>query len=194
RCLGIRVARPDVPPRRLLLGRADGDRRTRTRAVHVGRRRRARLRRRARRTGRSVCGHGSRCAAAGRDRRRRRAGDRGRRACDAVARGGGAMTRDVGIGIVGYGMMGRAHAYGYTLAPRIRALPRTPRLRVISGRTADAVARAASSYGVERSTTDWRDVVNDPQVDIVDVCTPPGTHAEIVEASVAAGKAVLCEK
>ena len=104
------------------------------------------------------------------------------------------MTRDVGIGIVGYGMMGRAHAYGYTLAPRIRALPCTPRLRVISGRTADAVARAASSYGVERSTTDWRDVVNDPQVDIVDVCTPPGTHAEIVEASVAAGKAVLCEK
>ncbi len=101
---------------------------------------------------------------------------------------------DVGIGIVGYGMTGRAHAYGYTVAPRIRDLLLTPRLRAISGRHADAVARAASRYGVEQWTTDWRELVERPDVDIVDVCTPPGTHAEIVEAAVAAGKAVLCEK
>src|SRR5712691_5859396 len=101
---------------------------------------------------------------------------------------------DVGIGIVGYGMTGRAHAYGYTVAPRIRDLLLTPRLRAISGRHADAVARAASRYGVEQWTTDWRELVERPDVDIVDVCTPPGTHAEIVEAAVAAGKAGLCEK
>jgi len=101
---------------------------------------------------------------------------------------------DVGIGIVGYGLMGRAHAYGYTVAPRIRDLAVTPRLRAISGRDADAVARAASRYGVEKWTTDWRELVERPDVDIVDVCTPPGTHAEIVEGAVAAGKAVLCEK
>jgi len=101
---------------------------------------------------------------------------------------------DVGIGIVGYGLMGRAHAYGYTVAPRIRDLAVTPRLRAISGRDADAVARAASRYGVEEWTTEWRELVERRDVDIVDVCTPPGTHAEIVEAAVAAGKAVLCEK
>src|SRR2546429_5395851 len=91
-------------------------------------------------------------------------------------------------------MMGRAHAYGYTVAPRIRELTVTPRLRTISGRNAGAVALAASRYGVEEWTTDWRAVVERPDVDIVDVCTPPGTHAEIVAAAAAAGKAVLCEK
>ena len=104
------------------------------------------------------------------------------------------MSPSVGIGIVGYGLMGRAHAYGYTLAPRVRPLRCTPRLRIISGRSEDAVARAAGAYGVEEWTTDWHEVVDHGDVDIVDVCTPPGTHAEIVEAAVAAGKAVLCEK
>jgi predicted dehydrogenase len=103
-------------------------------------------------------------------------------------------VRDVGIGIVGYGMMGRAHAYGYRVAPHVRSLPVRPRLRVISGRDAAAVERAARAFGVEQAVTDWRAVVEHPDVEIVDVCTPPGTHAEVVEAAVAAGKAVLCEK
>jgi len=101
---------------------------------------------------------------------------------------------EVGIGIVGYGLMGRAHAYGYAVAPRVRDLPCAPRLRVMSGRDEGAVARAAGRYGVEEWTTDWRELVERPDVDIVDVCTPPGTHAEIVEAAAGAGKAVLCEK
>jgi predicted dehydrogenase len=103
-------------------------------------------------------------------------------------------VREVGIGIVGYGLMGRAHAYGYTVAPRVRRLPVRPRLRLISGRDREAVARAAALYGVEEWTTDWRELVERPEIEIVDVCTPPGTHAEIVAAAVAAGKAVLCEK
>jgi predicted dehydrogenase len=101
---------------------------------------------------------------------------------------------EVGVGIVGYGLMGRAHAHGYTVAPHVRDLPCLPRLRVISGRDAEAVARAAERYGVEEWTADWREVVTRPDVQIVDVCTPPGTHAEIVEAAAAEGKAVLCEK
>ena len=101
---------------------------------------------------------------------------------------------EVGVGIVGYGLMGRAHAHGYTVAPHVRDLPCLPRLRVISGRNSEAVARAAARYGVEESTADWREVVTRPDVQIVDVCTPPGTHAEIVEAAAAEGKAVLCEK
>ena len=101
---------------------------------------------------------------------------------------------EVGIGIVGYGLMGRAHAYGYTVAPHVRALPVRPRLRAISGRDAAAVERAAAAYGVDEWTTDWRELVEREDVEIVDICTPPGTHAEIVEAAAAAGKAVLCEK
>ncbi len=105
------------------------------------------------------------------------------------------MTRpEVGIGIVGYGMMGRAHAYAYTVAPGVRELPVRPRLRAISGRDAAAVARAAESYGVESWTTDWEELVLRPEVEIVDICTPPGAHVEVVIAAAAAGKAVLCEK
>ena len=101
---------------------------------------------------------------------------------------------EVGVGIVGYGLMGRAHAHGYTVAPHVRDLPCLPRLRVISGRNSEAVARAAARYGVEEWTADWREVVTRSDVQIVNVCTPPGTHAEIVEAAAAEGKAVLCEK
>jgi predicted dehydrogenase len=101
---------------------------------------------------------------------------------------------EVGIGIVGYGMMGKAHSYGYTVAPVMRQLPHRPRLRVISGRDSDKVSRAASAYGIDEWTTDWREVIARPDVDIVDICTPPGTHAEIAEAAARAGKAVICEK
>jgi predicted dehydrogenase len=101
---------------------------------------------------------------------------------------------EVGIGVIGYGVMGKAHTYGYTVAPRVRELPCRPRLRVISGRDAAAVERAAHAYGVEEWVTDWRAVIDRDDVDVVDVCTPPGTHAEIVEAAAQAGKAILCEK
>jgi predicted dehydrogenase len=101
---------------------------------------------------------------------------------------------EVGIGVVGYGMMGRAHAYAYTVAPVMRTLPCRPRLRVISGRDEHKVARAAAAYGFESWVTDWHELVERPDVDIVDICTPPGTHAEIASAAAAAGKAVICEK
>ncbi|TMC36146.1 MAG: Gfo/Idh/MocA family oxidoreductase, partial [Chloroflexi bacterium] len=101
---------------------------------------------------------------------------------------------EVGIGIVGYGMMGKAHAYGYTVAPVMRKLPCRPRLRVISGRDRTRVAAAAAAYGVESWVDDWRELIRRPEVDIVDICTPPGTHAEIAAEAAAAGKAVICEK
>ncbi len=101
---------------------------------------------------------------------------------------------EVGVGIIGYGLMGKAHSYGYTLAPRIRELPCKPRLRMISGRNREAVVKAAQTYGIERTVTDWREIIDSPEIDIVDVCTPPGSHPQIVEAAAAAGKAILCEK
>ena len=88
------------------------------------------------------------------------------------------MSGEVGIGIVGYGIMGKAHSYGYTVAPVMRRLRHRPRLRVISGRDKQKVDAAAVAYGVDGSVTDWRELVRRPEVDIVDICTPPGTHAE----------------
>jgi predicted dehydrogenase len=98
------------------------------------------------------------------------------------------------VGIVGYGLMGKAHTYGYRVAPMLRRLPVTPVVTVMSGRDAGAVAAAASAYGVPATVTDWRELIGRDDVDVVDICTPPGTHAQIAEHAAAAGKAVLCEK
>ena len=98
------------------------------------------------------------------------------------------------VGIVGYGMMGKAHNYGYRVAPLLRRLPVTPVVTVMSGRDAGAVAAAAAAYGVPVTVTDWRELISRDDVDVVDICTPPGTHAQIAIEAAAAGKAVLCEK
>lgn len=98
------------------------------------------------------------------------------------------------VGIVGYGLMGKAHSYGYRVAPMLRRLPVTPVVTVMSGRDGDAVAAAALAYEVPLTVTDWRELIERDDVDVVDICTPPGTHAQIAIAAAAAGKAVLCEK
>ena len=101
---------------------------------------------------------------------------------------------DVGIGMIGYGMMGRAHSYAYTALPVMRTLPCRPRLVMLSGRDRGRVENAAGAYGFEGWTTEWREVIGQPDVQVVDICTPPGTHAEIAIAAAAEGKAVICEK
>ncbi len=65
---------------------------------------------------------------------------------------------------------------------------------MISGRDRERVSRAATAYGFERWTDDWRELVTSSDIEIVDICTPPGTHAEIAIAAARAGKAVICEK
>ena len=118
------------------------------------------------------------------------------RPLQAAVAGGGIVTGvpDLRIGIVGYGGMGRAHSYGYRAAPNVAQLPMRPVVKLISGRDETAVAAAAAAYGAEAWTTDWRELVGRADIDMVDICSPPGTHAEIAEAAAAAGKAVLSEK
>ena len=74
--------------------------------------------------------------------------------------------------------MGKAHSYAYAAAPQIRSLPSRPRVRAISGRHRDAVERAARDFGAERFTTDWRELVEAPDVEIVDICTPPQARTQ----------------
>src|SRR5207253_10530968 len=127
----------------------------------------------------------------------------GRARCRRGAGGGGTggcpggrivMSGGVGCGIGGYGLMGKAHSYGYTVAPVMRRLRHRPRLRVISGRDKQKGDAAAVAYGVDGSVADWRELVRRPAGDIVDICTPPGTHAERAIPAAAAGSGVLGEQ
>ena len=93
------------------------------------------------------------------------------------------------VGIVGYGLMGKAHSYGYRVAPMLRRLSVTPVVTVMSGRDAGAVAAAAAAYGVPATVTDWRELVERDDVDVVDICTPPGTSS--IETRVAPAR--TCE-
>jgi len=103
-------------------------------------------------------------------------------------------TTPLRVGVVGYGVMGRAHVYAFRAAPLIRPTPTRFVPVVMAGRNAAAVAAASSACGVDDWATDWREVVERDDVDVVDICTPPGTHAEIAAAAAAAGKSVICEK
>ncbi len=102
--------------------------------------------------------------------------------------------RTLQVGLIGHGFMGRAHANAWRQAPRFFPLPAEVRLHTICGRDPDATAKAAHALGFAESATDWRTVVDDPAIDLIDICTPNNSHAEIARAAAAAGKAILCEK
>ena len=98
------------------------------------------------------------------------------------------------VAMVGYAFMGAAHSQAWRSAPRFFDLPLAPRMRVLGGRDAAAVTAAATRLGWEQVETDWRRIIERDDVDLVDVCTPGDTHAEIAIAALEAGKHVLCEK
>jgi predicted dehydrogenase len=101
---------------------------------------------------------------------------------------------DLGIGMVGYAFMGRAHSQAWRTVGHFFDLPFTPRMAAICGRDASAVAAAAERLGWPATETDWKRLVERDDVDLVDVCTPNSSHAEISIAALEAGKHVLCEK
>jgi predicted dehydrogenase len=102
---------------------------------------------------------------------------------------------EVRIGLIGAGWMGKAHTVAYRNVPLVFGPePATPRLEVIADVNPDWAKAGAENLGFARWTSDWRAVVDDPQVDVVDITTPTDVHAEIALAAIAAGKAVYCEK
>ncbi len=102
--------------------------------------------------------------------------------------------KELNVALIGYRFMGRAHSNAYRQVAPFMSPRLVPRMKVICGRNADAVAAAAERLGWEEAATDWRRVVERPDVDLVDVSTPGDSHAEIAIAAARAGKAVLCEK
>jgi predicted dehydrogenase len=100
----------------------------------------------------------------------------------------------LGIGMVGYAFMGRAHSQAWRTVDHFFDLPLRPRMAAICGRDPAAVERAAGRLGWAAWETDWKRLVARDDVDLVDVCTPGSSHAEISIAALEAGKHVLCEK
>lgn len=102
--------------------------------------------------------------------------------------------RPVGVAVLGYSFMGKAHSNAWR---NVRAFfPDVPPVRqtVLVGRDAAQVAAAGAAYGWQETATDWRRVIERPDVDLVDVCLPGHLHAEVAQAALAAGKHVLLEK
>lgn len=97
------------------------------------------------------------------------------------------------VAMIGYRFMGRAHSHGWRTAPRFFDLPADVELALIVGRGSDA-EDAARSLGWAGCASDWQVAIERADIDVIDICSPSDTHAEIAIAALAAGKHVLCEK
>ena len=100
----------------------------------------------------------------------------------------------VGVGMVGYAFMGRAHSLAWNTVSSVFDVPLRPRLAAICGRDKAAAEAAAGRFGWAAAETDWRALIARDDVQLVDICAPGDLHAPIAVAALAAGKHVLCEK
>jgi len=104
------------------------------------------------------------------------------------------MTATIGVGLIGTGYMGKCHALAWNgVKPVFGDGPR-PRLVHLAEVSADLAARRADEFGFDKSTSDWRALIADPEVEVVSVTTPNAFHAEMAIAALEAGKHVWCEK
>jgi predicted dehydrogenase len=110
-------------------------------------------------------------------------------------RGFGGPPATIGVGMLGYAFMGRAHVNAYRTLPYMAAeLPLTPHLVAIAGRDERAVKAAATRFGFERWETDWRALIADDAIGLFDNGGPNAVHAQPTIAAAEAGKHVICEK
>lgn len=103
------------------------------------------------------------------------------------------MKKKLNIGLIGYRFMGKAHSNALRTIPMFFDLDVEPVLKVICG-LKDDVAAAAKKYGWQAHVRDWKEVVHDPEIDIVAIASPGHTHAPIAVAAAAKGKHIFCEK
>lgn len=104
------------------------------------------------------------------------------------------MTQ-AGVGIIGYGFMGKVHAYGYRSIPfYYNPAPLQVRLVGVATSRQETAEAARAHGGFEIATDDWRRLVDRPDIHIIDVCSPNARHAEQVRAAMAAGKHIYCDK
>ena len=104
------------------------------------------------------------------------------------------MAKTFRVGLIGYRFMGRAHSNAWRQAPKFFTLKANVELHTICGRNAQNVQAARAQLGWQHAATDWREIVESPLIDIVDISTPTFSHAEIAIEAVKNGKHVICEK
>jgi predicted dehydrogenase len=104
------------------------------------------------------------------------------------------MAKPLNVGMIGYGFMGRAHSNAYRKVGNFFDLEYQPVLKAVCARSADKARAFADKWGYESVETDWRKLVERKDIDVVDICTPNNTHAEIALAAAANRKMILCEK
>jgi predicted dehydrogenase len=102
--------------------------------------------------------------------------------------------KNLNIGLVGYGFMGRTHSNAFLQAPRYFDLPYKPVLKAVSARNEERVKKFAANWGYESYETDWRALVARKDIDVIDIASPNDTHHDIAIAAAKAGKMVMCEK
>lgn len=99
------------------------------------------------------------------------------------------------VGLIGAGFMAKAHSIAYAGMPIFfHPAPAKGYKKTIADLTQERADDAALQYGFEKGTGNWKDIINDPDIQIVDICTPNDSHAEIAIAAAEAGKHILCEK
>ncbi len=98
------------------------------------------------------------------------------------------------IGLIGTGFMGKAHVFGFAAAAKAFPLPYRIELHTVADVSAEAAGAAAAQLGFRHATTDWRALVVDPEIDVVDITAPNALHKEMALAAIDAGKHVYCEK
>ncbi len=101
---------------------------------------------------------------------------------------------EIGIGIVGGGYMGKAHAVAMSAVGAVFNTALRPRLEMIAASSDASAERYAKAYGFSRSTGDWRTLVTDPKVAAIVIASPPETHLEITRLAAEVGKPIFCEK
>ncbi len=104
------------------------------------------------------------------------------------------MTKNLNIGLIGCGFMGRAHSNAYRRVNNFFDLDYTPVLKAACARNEENVKAFAVRWGYESVETDWRTLIGRDDIDAIDICTPNNLHREIAIAAAEAGKMILCEK
>lgn len=103
--------------------------------------------------------------------------------------------KKLNIGLIGAGFMGKAHSMAYATMPMFFwPSPAIPVRKVVTDISEESAKDAAARFGFEKYTSDWKKVIEDPEIDIVDISTPNDSHAEIALAAAEAGKHIFCEK
>ena len=104
------------------------------------------------------------------------------------------MSKELRIGMIGYGFMGRTHSNGYRKANHFFDLEYKPVLKAACARNQDELQKFADTWGYESTENDWRRLIERDDIDAVDICVPNNLHKEIAIAAAEAGKMILCEK